>query len=45
MDKDEDGKLSKEEIKGSLKNDFAKIDTDKDGFLSREEVKKAHNNI
>lgn len=41
MDKDEDGKLSKEEIKGPLKNDFAKIDTDEDGFLSREEVEEA----
>ena len=41
MDKDEDGKLSKKEIKGPLKNDFAKIDTDEDGFLSKEEVEKA----
>ena len=41
MDKNEDGLLSKDEIKGPLKNDFAKIDTDKDGFLSREEVEKA----
>ena len=41
MDKDEDGKLSKKEIKGPLKNDFAKIDADEDGFLSKEEVEKA----
>lgn len=41
MDKDEDGKLSKKEIKGPLKNDFTKIDTDEDGFLSKEEVEKA----
>ncbi len=41
MDKDEDGKLSKNEIKGPLKNDFAKIDTNEDGFLSKEEVEKA----
>lgn len=41
MDKDEDGKLSKEEIKGPLKNDFAKIDTDEDGFITEEELKNA----
>lgn len=41
MDKDEDGKLSKKEIKGPLKNDFAKIDTDEDGYLSKEELEKA----
>jgi len=41
MDMDEDGKLSKEEVKGPLKNDFTKIDTDNDGFLSEEELKKA----
>ncbi|CAZ96705.1 EF-hand domain-containing protein [Zobellia galactanivorans] len=41
MDKDEDGKLSKEEVKGPLKNDFSKIDTDEDGYLSLDELKKA----
>jgi len=41
MDKDEDGKLSKKEIKGPLKNDFTKIDANEDGFLSKEEVEKA----
>lgn len=41
MDADEDGKLSKEEVKGPLKNDFTKIDTDEDGFLSKEEIEKA----
>ena len=41
MDKDEDGKLSKAEIKGPLKNDFDKIDTDEDGFISEAEFKKA----
>ncbi|QCE42197.1 EF-hand domain-containing protein [Psychroserpens sp. NJDZ02] len=41
MDKDEDGKLSKSEIKGPLKNDFDKIDTDEDGFISEAEFKKA----
>lgn len=38
MDANEDGKLSKEEVKGPLKNDFTKIDTDEDGFLSKEEI-------
>jgi hypothetical protein len=41
MDTNKDGKLSKEEVKGPLKDDFTKIDTDKDGFLSSEELKKA----
>lgn len=41
MDKDEDGKLSKSEIKGPLKNDFDKIDTDEDEFISEAEFKKA----
>ncbi|WPR71930.1 EF-hand domain-containing protein [Flavobacterium sp. NG2] len=41
MDANKDGKLSKEEIKGPLKDDFAKIDTNKDGFLTKEELKKA----
>lgn len=41
MDKDEDGQLSKAEIKGPLKNDFDKIDTDEDGFISEDEFKKA----
>ena len=41
LDKDEDGQLSKKEIKGPLKNDFAKIDANEDGFLSKEELEKA----
>ena len=41
MDKDEDGQLSKDEVKGPLKNDFAKIDTDEDGFITKEELEKA----
>jgi len=40
MDTNEDGKLSKTEVKGSLKKDFAAIDTDKDGFLSEAELEK-----
>ncbi|SDL85037.1 EF-hand domain-containing protein [Kriegella aquimaris] len=41
IDKDEDGKLSKKELKGPLKNSFVKIDSNEDGFLSKEEVSKA----
>ena len=41
MDTNKDEKLSKDEVKGPLKDDFAKIDTNKDGFLSKEELKKA----
>jgi Ca2+-binding EF-hand superfamily protein len=41
MDKNEDGKLSKSEVKGPLKEDFSKIDTDDDGFISEKELKKA----
>jgi Ca2+-binding EF-hand superfamily protein len=41
MDANKDNKLSKEEIKGPLKEDFTKIDLNKDGFLTKEELKKA----
>ncbi|WP_282179928.1 EF-hand domain-containing protein [Maribacter stanieri] len=41
MDKDEDGQLSKDEVKGPLKDDFDKIDADEDGFLSKEEIENA----
>ncbi|WP_273566125.1 EF-hand domain-containing protein [Maribacter halichondriae] len=41
LDKDEDGLISKKEVKGPLKNDFAKIDADEDGFISKEEMEKA----
>ncbi|MFB9053146.1 EF-hand domain-containing protein [Formosa undariae] len=41
MDANEDGKLAESELKGPLKNDFAKIDTDEDGFISEAEFKKA----
>ena len=41
MDKNEDGKLSKAEVKGPLKDDFKKIDTNEDGFLTIEELEKA----
>lgn len=41
LDANEDGKLSKKEIKGPLKEDFDKVDTDEDGFISETEFKKA----
>lgn len=41
MDTNKDNKLSKEEVKGPLANDFSKIDTNKDDFISREEMNKA----
>ena len=41
LDANEDGKLSKKEVKGPLKNDFKKIDTNEDGFISKEELEKA----
>ena len=41
MDANKDGKISKEEARGPLQNDFVKIDTNKDGFISKEELEKA----
>lgn len=41
MDSNKDGKLSKTEVKGPLKNDFDKVDLDKDGFITKDELKKA----
>ena len=41
MDKNEDGKLSKKEVKGPLKEDFAKIDSNEDGFITEKELKNA----
>lgn len=41
LDTDEDGKISKKEVKGPLKKDFAKIDTDEDGFISKKEMEEA----
>ncbi|WFO16446.1 hypothetical protein M601_001100 [Cellulophaga baltica 4] len=41
MDKNEDGKLSKDEIKGPLKDNFDAVDTDEDGFITEEEMKNA----
>ncbi|WP_055448434.1 EF-hand domain-containing protein [Lacinutrix mariniflava] len=41
MDTNNDGKISKDEAKGPLKDGFSKIDTDSDGFISKEELEKA----
>ena len=41
MDTDKDGKLSKAEVKGPLKEDFDKVDANEDGYLSKEEIEKA----
>lgn len=41
MDANKDGKLSIDEVKGPLKNDFSKIDTDGDGLITKDELQKA----
>ena len=40
LDSNKDGKLAQAEVKGPLKEDFAKIDKDMDGFITEEELKK-----
>ena len=44
MDDNKDGKLSKNEVKGPLKEDFTNIDANNDGFLTKEELQKVSNN-
>ncbi|MGJ8550243.1 EF-hand domain-containing protein [Winogradskyella wichelsiae] len=41
MDANDDGKLSEDEVKGPLKDQFSTIDTDEDGFITEEEFKNA----
>jgi Ca2+-binding EF-hand superfamily protein len=41
LDTNKDGKISKEEARGRLKENFDKIDLNKDGFIDREELLKA----
>ena len=41
MDANEDGKLSKDEVKGPLKEVFEKVDTNEDGFITEKEFEKA----
>ncbi len=44
MDSNQDGKLSKSEVKGPIAEDFANIDSNNDGFLTLEELNKAEKN-
>jgi acetyl esterase/lipase len=39
MDKDSDGKISRDEAQGRMKDEFDKMDSNKDGFIDREEVR------
>lgn len=41
MDANNDGKLSKDEVKGPLLDQFSKIDTNEDNFISKEELENA----
>ncbi len=41
LDTNEDGQLSKKEVKGPLKKHFSKVDTNEDGYISREELENA----
>lgn len=41
LDTNNDGKISKNEAKGPLANDFSKVDANKDGYISKEELEKA----
>jgi Ca2+-binding EF-hand superfamily protein len=38
MDKNKDGRISRDEAQGRIKENFDRIDTNKDGFLDREEL-------
>jgi hypothetical protein len=44
MDSNQDGKLSKSEVKGPIAENFANIDSNNDGFLTLEELNKAEKN-
>src|SRR5205085_1898343 len=39
MDADGDGKISRQEAKGKLAEDFDKVDANKDGYLDRKELR------
>lgn len=41
MDANNDGKLSKEEVRGPLQRDFDSVDTNDDGFISKKELENA----
>ncbi|MGF1718844.1 DUF1566 domain-containing protein [Vibrio kyushuensis] len=40
MDRNGDGKLSKNEVKGPLANDFKRLDNNSDGYISKDEMPK-----
>lgn len=44
MDRNNDGRLSKEEAQGPISSDFKNIDTDQDGFLTLKELNTAETN-
>lgn len=41
LDTDQDGKISKDEAKGRIKEHFDRLDADKDGFITKDELRKA----
>jgi Ca2+-binding EF-hand superfamily protein len=41
MDSKGDGKLSENEVKGPLADDFSKVDANRDGYITKEELEKA----
>ena len=38
MDRNGDGKLSRNEVKGPLKKDFSRLDRNNDGYLTPDEI-------
>ncbi|MEO1993923.1 MAG: hypothetical protein ABGZ17_01440, partial [Planctomycetaceae bacterium] len=41
LDRDQDGKISRDEVQGRLEENFEKVDADGNGFLSPSEIQKA----
>jgi Ca2+-binding EF-hand superfamily protein len=41
LDRNKDGRISREEAKGQLKRNFDRIDENRDGFIDREELARA----
>jgi len=41
MDEDKDGKISRDEARGLVRENFAKLDRNKDGFIERQELLRA----